>query len=117
MFVCDDSVGYSAMLSGWAECVDGIELVGVAGSATEMLSRVAEARPDVILLDLMLPEGPSSPELVADLRALAPGVRIVVLSSMPDDRLRSEAANIGADAHGSKMTSVDALHALVTGQD
>jgi DNA-binding NarL/FixJ family response regulator len=117
VFVCDDSVGYATMLSGWATSVDGIELVGVAASAQEMLRQVPAARPDVILLDLMLPEGPSSPELVGELRAMAPGVRIVLLSSMPDERLTDEAARVGADAHSSKMTSVDGLYTLVTGRD
>jgi DNA-binding NarL/FixJ family response regulator len=91
------------------------ELVGSAMSGEEMLRVVADARPDVILLDLMLPEGPSSPELVQRLRELVPGVRIVLLSSMPEDTLSTEAERIGADAHSTKVLTVDGLLTVITG--
>lgn len=116
VFVCDDSIGFTLLLSNWCAMVDGVELAGTAGSAEELRRRMADAAPDVLLLDLMLPEGPASPELVGQLRELSPGVRIVLLSSMPDDRLQAEAARVGADACASKFISMDALLAVVTGR-
>lgn len=115
VFVCDDSLGFTNLVGSWAMSVDEAELAGTAASADELLATVAGARPDVLLLDLMLPAGPSSPELVDRVRELVPGIRVVLLSSMPDDRLRAEAARIGADAHSTKVLTIDGLLAVVLG--
>jgi DNA-binding NarL/FixJ family response regulator len=57
---------------------DGLEVVGACGERGEILARVAEVGPDVVLLD---PAAAGSIDLIRELAALAVGVKVVVLAS------------------------------------
>jgi DNA-binding NarL/FixJ family response regulator len=115
LFVCDDSPGYAALIGSWAEVVGGVLMVGEATRASELLERLPDARPDVVLLDHHLPEGPTSAALVDQVRGLAPGVRVVVVSGHDQEELVRRAGDAGADACCSKMVGVEELLEAVTG--
>lgn len=115
VMLCDDAIGFPDLVASWIAAAPDIELVATASDATELLEIVAGVAPGVLLLDLMLPEGLSSPELVQRVRELAPGVRVILISSMPAAQLAGEAQHVGADAFSPKWTNADALLALVRG--
>jgi len=83
-------------------------LAGAAGTAVEGLAGAAVARPQVILVDLALPDR-SGPELVAALRAALPSARVVVLSSYDDEFRVAEALGAGAQGYLLKSSSVGEL--------
>ncbi len=114
--LCDDAVGFPDLVASWLQTDDGMELVATTGSATELLEVLPTQRADVVLLDLMLPEGPTTPELVERVRALAPGARVVLVSSLPVDLLQAEVVRTGADAAGPKATTAEQLRAVVRGE-
>lgn len=74
------------------------EVVAQVPSAEEALEALEESRPDLLLLDLKLP-GMSGSELCRRVRALAPHVRIVVLTGVEDLALILEAVQAGACAY------------------
>jgi len=55
------------------------------------LARVREARPDLILLDLVMP-GMNGPQFLARLRADHPTLPVVIVTSYPDSELMVEAS-------------------------
>ncbi len=63
-----------------------IVVVGEAGDREEVLEGVAALRPDVLVLDAVLP-GVRGGELVRRLRGMQPGLRILVLSAYRDRAL------------------------------
>jgi DNA-binding NarL/FixJ family response regulator len=68
-----------------AHCAD-IELVAEAGSITEARELIATARPTVITIDAMLPDGDGL-ALAMELRAQYPGLGVVVLAAANDTLL------------------------------
>jgi DNA-binding NarL/FixJ family response regulator len=58
----------------------GFDVVGEAEDAAGGLRAAARMTPDLILLDIALPDG-SGLDLVAPLRVVAPGARVVLISS------------------------------------
>lgn len=56
-----------------------IAVVAVAATATEALDQVRHHRPDVVLLDCVLPDG-AGPDLIGPLRALAPDAQVVMMT-------------------------------------
>jgi DNA-binding NarL/FixJ family response regulator len=74
-----------------------IEVVAEAKSGSEVLPRVAETAPDVILLDIRMP-GIDGLELLDRLRDQYPETKVVVLSGVEDPELAAEARKRGAKA-------------------
>lgn len=95
LLVCDDNeVVRRALLRALRAKAD-VEIVGEVGSAEELLARVGEDQPDVVLLDANLP-GMSGPEAVEALRSDGTLVPVIVMSA---DR-RNEASAGAAGASG-----------------
>jgi two-component system, NarL family, nitrate/nitrite response regulator NarL len=74
-----------------------LEIVAEAKSGSEVLPRVAESDPDVILLDIRMP-GIDGLELLERLRDRYPEVKVVVLSGIEDPEVAAEAVRRGAKA-------------------
>jgi DNA-binding NarL/FixJ family response regulator len=74
-----------------------LEIVAEAKSGSQVLPRVAEAEPDLVLLDIRMP-GIDGLELLDRLRENYPEVNVVILSGLDDPDLPSEALRRGAKA-------------------
>jgi DNA-binding NarL/FixJ family response regulator len=73
----------------------GHEVVGEAGSLAEALTRIAELRPDTVLVDIGLPDGDGF-QLTERLRPLSWRPRILLISSDSDATTGPEARRAGA---------------------
>jgi two-component system KDP operon response regulator KdpE len=82
-----------------------------ASTAAEALAAAAAGRPDVVILDLVLPDG-SGVEVSRELRrwSTAP---IIVLSVVEDEREKVAALDAGADDYVTKPFGIDELLARV----
>ena len=67
VLVVDDDFMVARIHVGFVERVEGFEVVGVAHSGTEAAQAVVTLRPDLLLLDLYLPDR-FGLDLLADLR-------------------------------------------------
>jgi NarL family two-component system response regulator LiaR len=89
-----------------------LEVVGEAADGREAVRLVGELRPDLVLLDLMMP-GPDGPETVRLLRRAAPSAGVVVLTSYAGDELIYQTVRAGARAYLLKdMAPDELLHAI-----
>ncbi len=85
---------------GIAEIVDrseGLVVVAEAGTVAEALRRAELVRPEVVLIDLQLPDG-TGIDIITALRTSLPQTHSVVLTSFDDDDALSEALHAGARA-------------------
>ncbi len=85
------------------------EIVGESSDGPEAIEMSAELQPDIVLLDLGLPEL-NGFEAAREIRKVSPGSRIVFLSQAYNQDLVNEARNLGAQAYISK---IDASRELV----
>ena len=83
-----------------------------AASGEEMRSRLAEARPDVIVLDNRLPDA-TALELLPQLAESSAGVPVVVLTAFASIELAVQAIQAGASQFLTKPVDLPALAALV----
>jgi DNA-binding NarL/FixJ family response regulator len=109
VFIADDSLGFGTLAAAWLEANADIEVVGIARSAAETIAGLADARPDVVILDRLLPQPEHSQEILAHVRRHVPGAAVLLVSGMPDDDLALEAVAAGADGHVSKAANAEAL--------
>jgi two-component system, NarL family, response regulator DevR len=94
-FLVDD---HEVVRRGVAEVLEddpGITVAGEAGSCAEALARVPAVRPDVVLLDMRLPDGDGA-TLCRDLLQRMPGLRCLVLTSYSEQDALDAAVRAGA---------------------
>jgi two-component system nitrate/nitrite response regulator NarL len=89
-----------------------IEIVGEARSGSEVLPRVAETRPDIVLLDIRMP-GLDGLQVLDRLQKLYPETKVVMLSGVDEPGLAEEALRRGAKAFlGKGIDPVDVAPVL-----
>ena len=99
---------------GIAEVVDradGMAVVAEAGPVADGIRRATLVRPQIMLVDLQLPDG-SGIDILRAVRESLPGTRAVVLTSFDDDDALAAALEAGAAAyvlksvHGAEIAQV-----------
>ncbi len=90
----------------------GFNCVGEAGSLKEAIAMIALHKPDVITVDLNLPDG-NGLEIITWARKHSSSIAIIVLSLDGDLELVSAASQSGAQAFISKSESADHLIAAI----
>jgi DNA-binding NarL/FixJ family response regulator len=102
----------------WRDAVErdlaaaGLEVVAVAANGREALARYPAARPDVVVLDLQIPE-PDGIAVTATLSQQDPGVKILVLSASDDQGNVLAAVKAGATGYLVKSASREELLSAV----
>ncbi|WP_328504742.1 response regulator transcription factor [Streptomyces sp. NBC_00457] len=90
----------------------GITVVGTAVNGREAIEKAVELRPDVVLMDVRMPEL-DGVEAVAVLRGRAPECRVVMLTTFDDEEYVVQALRAGASGYLLKDLPADELaHAI-----
>jgi DNA-binding NarL/FixJ family response regulator len=84
VLVADDHPVVLEGLAAILRAEEGVEVAATAGGGEEAIALYARERPDVVLLDLRMPDRDGL-EVIAALRGADPGARILVLTSFDDD--------------------------------
>ncbi len=107
---------------GIAEIIDraeGLYVVAEAGSKSEAMRRAELVHPDVLLVDLQLPDG-TGIELMREIRELLPNAYPIVLTSFDDDDALALALDAGARAYLLKTVNgaeiSDVVRAVASGR-
>ena len=97
----------------------GMKVVGEAGTVREAVGLAAELAPDIVVLDVRLPDG-SGVDACRQIKAGRPETRVIVLTSFPDDEVIFDAVACGADGYVLKQIGsgelVDALQRVGRGE-
>jgi NarL family two-component system response regulator LiaR len=119
VMIVDDHLMVRRGMATFLGAAQDLELVGEAATGAEAVRICAEIRPDVVLMDLKLPEldGISATRAI---REANPDVRVIAVSSSQEDDLVSEALRAGAIGYLFKDVGVtdlgDAIRAAMAGQ-
>ena len=97
VLVCDDHTLVRSGLRRLLESEQSFDVVGEAADAEQAVAVVGQERPDVLLLDIVMP-GRSGIEAIPDLIAASPETQILVLSMQDDPSYVRKAFSAGA--HG-----------------
>jgi two-component system response regulator NreC len=95
VLIVDDHAVVRTGLRKVLEGEDGIEVVGEAGDARNAVFQTRETKPDVILMDVVMP-GKTGIEAIPDVLHDAPDAKILILSMQDDPHYVREAFDAGA---------------------
>jgi two-component system chemotaxis response regulator CheB len=79
--VVDDSVVVRGLMSRWINEIPGFEVVGIAANGRMAIDRAAELKPDIVLLDLDMPELDGI-DALPELTKRSPSTSVIVVSTL-----------------------------------
>jgi DNA-binding NarL/FixJ family response regulator len=98
---------------------EGMEVVGQAGTVQEAIAEAAKMKPDVIVMDVRLPDG-SGIEACREIREARPETRVIMLTSYADEEAVFASIIAGAAGYVLKQTRgavlADAIAAAARGE-
>jgi len=99
---------------------EGLTIAGEAGGVREAIERVEGARPDVVVMDIRLPDG-SGIDATREIRARLPNTQVLVLTTFADDEALFASIMAGAAGYVLKQVLggdlVRAIRAVGAGQN
>jgi NarL family two-component system response regulator LiaR len=119
VMLVDDHAVVRSGLGAFLLAYDDLELVGEAGSGEEAVRLCGELKPDVILMDLMMPvmDGAEATRLI---RGSYPDIQVIALTSFKEKELVHRALEAGAIGYLLKNVSAkelaNAIRAASVGQ-
>lgn len=91
------------------DVIDELELVGEAGDGQEAIAIVEQVRPDIVLMDMVMPKM-NGVEATRAIKAAYPEIKVIALTSFADDEdLVHTAFAAGASGYFFKNVTVDEL--------
>jgi DNA-binding NarL/FixJ family response regulator len=118
VYLIDD---HPVLREGFARALSvepGLTVVGQAGTAADALREVTSAKPDVVLVDLNIPDRDGI-ELLAALRVQIPSAKLLVLSCYDDEFRVAEALRAGAQGYLVKTSElsevIDGIRRIASG--
>lgn len=118
VLLVDDERSYAEAMTVAIDREDDLECVGVAASVSEARKMAAEHAPDVVLMDVRLPDG-NGVDATAAIKADRPSSRVLLLTGDADPAMLARAASAGASGFllkGDSLCSIlDAIRAARDG--
>ncbi len=95
VLICDDDRAFRSLLRVLVSAQDDMEVVGEGCDGRECLEHAASARPDAVLLDLVMPRMSGLAALPALIEA-HPAAKVIVLSSEDPEEAEPAVRRLGA---------------------
>jgi NarL family two-component system response regulator LiaR len=98
VLIVDDHGVVRQGLQTYLDLMDDIEVVGQAENGIEAIAQTLRLRPDIVLMDLMMPEMDGI-EATRQIGSLNPSTKVIVLSSFSEDDKVFSAIRAGASGY------------------
>ena len=119
ILLCDDHEVVREGLRGLIARQDGMSVVGEAGTVAEVVEAATRTKPDVVIMDVRLPDG-SGVEACRTIRETRPETKVIMRTSYADDEALFASIIAGASGYLLKQTRgqavVDAVTAVASGR-
>jgi len=112
VLIADDQRAVREGLAMLVGLTDDIEVVGTAANGVEAVTLADELRPDVVLMDLRMPEMEGA-EATHTIRAALPETHVLVLTTYADDNSLLPALQAGAHGYLTKDASAEEIERAI----
>ena len=108
VLIVDDHAVVRIGLRSLLSHTSGFRVVGEAGTVAEAIAMAGQANPDVVLMDIRLPDG-SGVEACREIKKSHPDMRVVMLTSYSDEEAIVGSVMAGANGYLLKQADSDQL--------
>lgn len=108
ILLVDDQALLCEVLKTWLDVEEDLIVAGVAHDGQEAISKVEELRPDIVLMDIDMPQmdGLSATEIIYE---RFPNTKVIVLSGHDDNTYLEKSLHAGAKGYLLKNTTAEEL--------
>ena len=110
--IADDQRAVREGLAMLVALIDDIEVVGTAANGVEALELTRDLRPDVVLMDLRMPEMEGA-DATHRIRAALPDTHVLILTTYADDDSLFPALQAGARGYLTKDASAEEIERAI----
>jgi DNA-binding NarL/FixJ family response regulator len=114
IFITDDSARLRRQLIECLGLIDGVEVAGWAEGAFEAFDAVRSLRPDVVILDIKLPDG-SGIDLLRNIKKESLAAVVIMLTTLASPPYRTKCMQAGADFFIDKTVGLGEVKRIVEG--
>jgi DNA-binding NarL/FixJ family response regulator len=111
--VCDDQRAFRTIVSTVLGLEPDLEIVGEAADGRQAIDLVAQLHPDLLVLDIAMPEMDGL-EALPYIRAASPDTKVVMLTGVANEGVRERALDGGAALFMEKGTDIAEVVRAVT---
>jgi len=111
VFIADDSPLVREHLVTMLDELAGVEIVGQAENVAEAISGIRNLQPDIVILDVRMPEG-SGIDVLQNIKQDEVAPMVIILTNYPYPAYRQKCLQAGADFFLDKSTEFDQLPQL-----
>jgi DNA-binding NarL/FixJ family response regulator len=111
VFIADDSRIVREHLVTMLDELTGVEIVGQAETVVEAISAIGKLQPDVVILDIRMPDG-SGIDVLQTIKQDVPAPVVIVLTNYPYPAYRQKCLQAGADFFLDKSSEFDQIPEL-----
>ena len=112
VLIVDDSIDVRRLVIELLSHITDIEVVGEAGTVIQAIEMFQKTNPDVVIIDLQLPEG-SGFDVLDHIKSRRPSTMVIVLTNYPLPRYRKRCAEIGVEYFFDKSMEFDKITEVI----
>lgn len=95
ILICDDSIFMRTMLKQHLNSIGNVEIVGEAGNGVEAVKQYIALKPDVVTMDITMPEKDGI-QALKEIRQKDVNAKVIMCSAMGQQAMVIEAIQLGA---------------------
>jgi two-component system response regulator NreC len=97
VLIVDNNLTFLRIVRRFLEELEGVTIVGAIQASTDVLERITVLEPNVVLIDITMPNLPGGVHFISRLREALPGANIIALTLINTEGYRQAALEAGAD--------------------
>ena len=106
VFIADDSAPVRERLAALISELETVQLVGQAENGHDAMEAVRKLRPDVVILDIRMPEG-NGFQVLEEIKKTVATTVVIMLTAFPYPQYRRKCLEAGAECFFDKTTEFD----------
>ena len=112
VLIVDDSKAVCNGLQQMLTAIPGVKISGQAHNGKDAITSITELKPDVVILDIRLPDL-SGIDVLIDIRAKKTSTKVIILTNYPYPQYRKKCKELGADYFFDKVTEIDEIYNVI----
>lgn len=96
LFIVDNSMLIVVRLINILSEIENIKIIGVANNATKAVEYILKSSPDVVIMDIHMPDG-NGIDILKQIKKEKPSIKVLMLTNYPESDYKKICMKEGAD--------------------